>query len=213
MPRASTSTGTTSRFARPRGAWITKTQAYSDYSLGPTDLDAIQPTSIERIANGRGFIHKYNECDVQLLRAKVVEMMATLQVGAPAGDTVPQRGGTIVRTKAKQQYNLHDNQIDRIRPCRIQTNPRRQGSEMRIYNVCDVQALADGIASLWDRPAPEDARIMRDAVPYGGPGDPDRNIFDVQSSDDAAALFARLTNPRPRPSGRVRTRATRANPY
>ncbi|VDB85094.1 unnamed protein product [Peniophora sp. CBMAI 1063] len=170
MPRASTSTRGAAERAPARGAWITKTQAYDRYSLGPSDLDNILPVSVERNSSGNGYIHKYNECDVRLLRAKIVDMVATLQVGAPEGDTVPVNGKTIVRTQAKRDYKLDDNQMDRIRPRRIQPNPHRSSaSPMRIYNVCDVQALADGIASLKDRPAPADALAAHNAIPYGSP--------------------------------------------
>ena len=74
----------------------TKTEAYDRYELGPSDLDNILPFP--------GSSHKYNERDVQVLRDKTVAMIATMHIGAPGGDTVPNRWETITRTRAKEQY-------------------------------------------------------------------------------------------------------------
>ncbi|VDB85093.1 unnamed protein product [Peniophora sp. CBMAI 1063] len=188
MPRAPS----TSR-APARGAWIGKTLAYSRYRLGATDLNSIHPTDIK--PHGRGYIHRYNLCDVKLIHAKVAEMVKTLQVDAPPGDTVPENGDVLVRWKAKKDYDLNDHQINRIRPCRIETNPYdAERTPMRTHNVVDVQALAHAIEGLGAMEAPLDAQIAHDAIPYGNRWDDDYNPFDGLSSLDAANLLAYVLN-------------------
>ena len=104
---------------------------------------------------------KYNLCDVKVVHAKVREMAKGLQVGAPEGKTVPEQGETMWRFEAKKRYQvrsllcvvpscltptvfpnqLHDNQMDRIRPCVIEPYADKpEATPKRRYNVCDVQA-------------------------------------------------------------------------
>ncbi|VDB85095.1 unnamed protein product [Peniophora sp. CBMAI 1063] len=185
----------TTEFAVPNGPWISKTDAYSRYGLGSTDLDSIKPISIEPNSRAYGNIIKYNLCDVEQVHAKVVELRKTLQQGLPAGDTVPKRGATITRTNAKKEYNLNDNQIDRILPCIVKPNPHAPGQQMRIYNVSDVRALRDGIASLSSTPAPAAAAPQQQYPSTSSRGRNsgyynDRNRFDGMSADDAAADMA-----------------------
>ncbi|KAI0033664.1 hypothetical protein K488DRAFT_69703 [Vararia minispora EC-137] len=169
------------QYAAPRGAYILKSSAQKKYNLSQTDMDNIDPISVEGRMNGPGCMIKYNLCDVRLLRAKVDDLEQQLSLNAPDGETVPRHGATIVRSKAKKEHNLSDVQMDRIRPCLIKEN---------IYSQPGAPALVDEINSLRTRPAPPEALAAYNAIPEGNPQtNPDYNIFDGMPHDDAAALW------------------------
>ncbi|VDB85096.1 unnamed protein product [Peniophora sp. CBMAI 1063] len=193
MPRASTSKTSKSEAGRAPETerLIDEEEACSRFCLGRTDLDSVEPN-----APKNGQILKHSLRDVKRIHAKVAEMVKTLQAGTPAGKVVPRiAGGTLTRTEAKERYHLEDNQINRIRPCKVKVI-ERDGCEftMRIYNTADVKALSQGIAQLGDTKSNQVASIARDAMSHREFLDEFYNPFDGDP-DDADALLASILHP------------------
>ncbi|KAJ7596477.1 hypothetical protein C8J56DRAFT_288366 [Mycena floridula] len=139
--------------------WILRTQAMKEFHLAATDLDSILPISIEKNPRGPYDIKRYNRSDVAALAkrlksgAAAVRHITTKAFGTElpkldAGALAPAIGEQIVRTRARDEYGLKPQQLDRLTPTSIKENPHgAHKPSMRIYNLIDVQRLAAGVRS------------------------------------------------------------------
>ncbi|RDB22281.1 hypothetical protein Hypma_010570 [Hypsizygus marmoreus] len=144
------------RRATPNGPWILKTQAMEQYRLGRTDFEAIFPVHVSDNPRGGPYdIMKYNECDVRdladrLHKGEGLSHPSSSVSSAEGSAYATRKGEQITKTNARNRFGLTSSQLERIKP--VSRTPNKYNGLTWLYNVCDVEALAEQAGNLTRAP-------------------------------------------------------------
>ncbi|KAJ6597167.1 hypothetical protein DFH09DRAFT_1404085 [Mycena vulgaris] len=185
MPKDTSSN--TPKLAARSGRWITQTDAlklYKSYGMGASDLASILPVSDE--PNPRHYkmrMKTYNVADVEALARRLKSSAASsYPVSRTASGLAIPNGSNIMRTTAMKEFGLSSPQMDRLVPVKVVPNPHPNSKgPMRLYNRCDVKALADSVKAAAASP---NGNASRQVADY------EDNVFDGVSGENAAYILA-----------------------
>ncbi|KAJ7685429.1 hypothetical protein DFH06DRAFT_42576 [Mycena polygramma] len=135
MPKATASESP--QLAAPDGPAIVRTKATEKYRLGASDLDSILPVSIR--PRGQTVIREYNVKDVVALDARLNGALPL------PTERAAENGAQIKAFVAMSRFKLRPAQLQRIRA--VSETSVEGKKPVTIYNLCDVEALAQSIAA------------------------------------------------------------------
>ncbi|KAJ7744992.1 hypothetical protein DFH07DRAFT_20556 [Mycena maculata] len=108
-------------------------QVKAQHKLAGSDLDSLNYVLTPNTKHP-GHSKEYRESDIIALAARLKSLPAS-----------PPNGPHIIRSHAMQQYDLKDEQMNRIHPVGSGPNPHGGDRVVRYYNVSDVEALVRAI--------------------------------------------------------------------